>query len=804
MRNRAINIFGYICFFLIMLLLPALSLAAPTIFYTDILSGPNTGGENNNGIYLSIFGKGFGTSKGTSRVYINNIEVAVYKYWGPATAGGHAGIQQVTVQLGPSVTSGPIKIVVNNEESNTDKTFSVRPGDIYFVDNVVGNQNTGIIGDINRPFRYVHTTFKRSDFGPGDFLVMRGTGMDWNDSDWGRFLNLEDGEGKAGSSGNPLTIMGYPGENVNIRQKSDANVFRFGTGSGYITCANLKIIKWEDMVFGNKIAFGLSGVLANYRIVNMEISGSQPTFQGAIGEEVTDSQIVGNNIHDNGVTVNPYWNSHGLYLGGHGAEIAWNIISNQFGGRGIQLRSPSINSYNINIHDNIIHDTDCPGIIIGDGWSTGIKIFNNVFYNNDADCGEGGAIRFYGMSQAQGTEVYNNTFYRNNIAAINIENFGSAPIFKNNIFYESTNYVTGNANGAIYSNNLWYGAGPALSQDTNPINQDPLFANAISHDFHLQLSSPAIDKGIDLALVTKDFDGNPRPMDGDNNGIAKTDIGAYEYTGAYIPPPPDTTPPVITGITASNITSTSAIITWSTDEAADSRVEYGTTIPYVSSASNPTPVTSHSITLTGLSPNTTYNYRVISKDMALNTATSGNFTFITSIVSDTTPPGDVQDFTAFAGDQQITLSWTNPPDSDFVGVRIVYRTDRFPNDINDGILLDDFTGQPNAKVSTLHSGLQNAVTYYYIASSYDGNRNFQSTARASATPTTTPSNNTEPQHTTSGGGCGMISPKGGKPRGPGHPADIIALLSLMLLLVIRKISRFASSKFFSAIYKYHL
>jgi hypothetical protein len=40
--------------------------AAPHIFYTDLLSGPNTGGENNNGTILTISGKRFGASQGTS------------------------------------------------------------------------------------------------------------------------------------------------------------------------------------------------------------------------------------------------------------------------------------------------------------------------------------------------------------------------------------------------------------------------------------------------------------------------------------------------------------------------------------------------------------------------------------------------------------------------------------------------------------------------------------------------------------------------------------------------------------------
>ena len=36
--------------------------AAPRILYTDALAGPNVGGENDKGMYLSVFGVGFGAS----------------------------------------------------------------------------------------------------------------------------------------------------------------------------------------------------------------------------------------------------------------------------------------------------------------------------------------------------------------------------------------------------------------------------------------------------------------------------------------------------------------------------------------------------------------------------------------------------------------------------------------------------------------------------------------------------------------------------------------------------------------------
>ena len=76
----------------------------------------------------------------------------------------------------------------------------------------------------------------------------------------------------------------------------------------------------------------------------------------------------------------------------------------------------------------------------------------------------------------------------------------------------------------------------------------------------------------------------------------------------------------------------SAVITWSTDEASDSQVVYGTTSGSYPNASpvNASAVTSHGIDLGGLSPSTTYFYQVKSKDAAGNLATSAEFTFVTT------------------------------------------------------------------------------------------------------------------------------------------------------------------------------
>jgi parallel beta-helix repeat protein len=95
--------------------------------------------------------------------------------------------------------------------------------------------------------------------------------------------------------------------------------------------------------------------------------------------------------------------------------------------------------------------------------------------------------------------------------------------------------------------------------------------------------------------------------------------------------PPDTTPPIISNIIATEITRREATISWNTDEAATSLVEYGLTPSYGSSTDLDTNlVTDHSQRLTKLHPHTLYHYRARSKDRAGNEAISQDYTFTTA------------------------------------------------------------------------------------------------------------------------------------------------------------------------------
>ena len=144
-------------------------------------------------------------------------------------------------------------------------------------------------------------------------------------------------------------------------------------------------------------------------------------------------------------------------------------------------------------------------------------------------------------------------------------------------------------------------------------------------------------------------------------GGSATDAGV---TNPPPPPPPtDTTPPVLSAMAAAPGMQ-DANITWTTDEAADSQVEYGTTASYGSAtALAGALVTSHAVSVTGLTAATVYHYRVKSHDAAGNLATGNDLSFTTAAVPDTTAP-TLSAVAASAGVQTATVTWTTDEPAD--------------------------------------------------------------------------------------------------------------------------------------------
>jgi len=123
----------------------------------------------------------------------------------------------------------------------------------------------------------------------------------------------------------------------------------------------------------------------------------------------------------------------------------------------------------------------------------------------------------------------------------------------------------------------------------------------------------------------------------------------------------DVTGPAIGDVRSENVRTTTAGISWSTDEAATTQVEYGTTTSYGSTTPlDSSLVNQHAVPLTGLTENTLYHYRVRSVDPAGNETISGDHTFQTAVQVIIQPgPADGKDATIVRGQPTYNNgSWT--------------------------------------------------------------------------------------------------------------------------------------------------
>ena len=186
--------------------------------------------------------------------------------------------------------------------------------------------------------------------------------------------------------------------------------------------------------------------------------------------------------------------------------------------------------------------------------------------------------------------------------------------------------------------------------------------------------------------------------------------------------------PIISGISAQDITPSSANIVWNTNVPSTGRVDYGTSVAYGSTATETGLAgTAHHVTALGLISYMTYHFRISGTDMSGNGAQSVDGTFVT--VRDATPPSNASSFTATAGNSQVLLTWVNPANVDFAGVLLRRSTTAHPGSPTAGSNVYQGTGTSVADVRLL-----NGTTYYYTLFALDTSGNFASGATASATP----------------------------------------------------------------------
>lgn len=187
-------------------------------------------------------------------------------------------------------------------------------------------------------------------------------------------------------------------------------------------------------------------------------------------------------------------------------------------------------------YHGVLHDCRLSGNSASSGGGSFSGTLNRCILSGNM-AGDGGGSE-YGLlnnclligntSQSWGGGSYNSVLNNCTLFGNSAITSGGGSYFgtlNNCIVYSNTAGSNPNWQASDFS----YSCTTPLPSGNGNITNDPQFAETGSSDFHLQLTSPCIDAGTNLAAITDDLDGLPRPLDGTDDGNAITDMGCYEW-----------------------------------------------------------------------------------------------------------------------------------------------------------------------------------------------------------------------------------------------------------------------------------
>jgi hypothetical protein len=548
--------------------------STPQVFYSDLESGPNTGGQNNNGAFVTLWGKGFGASQGTSTVTVGSGAVVAYQLWSDG---------KIIVQLGTGATSGNIVVRVGSAASN-GVPFTVRAGNIFFVSTSGNDANAGTFA---APWKTIVKA--KNSIAAGDIAYMENGVAQTTEENFTAYLSMDNnGVSNSGTAAAPKALIAYPNATVTVGVAGGLHYGirtpNIGTNEDYWVISQLHII-------GGTQAMDIGGT--GWKIVGNEMQCPGADDQVGCFEMSEGNQVKfwGNEVHNAGINPTSSKFYHAVYFStdSNHIDVGWNHIHDNFTCRALQfhsspLCSPScgagdttgFDQYDLHVHDNLIHGDNCNGINFAtvDPSKGTVEAYNNVVYHvglmdplqlgASFSCIYVAGITNNGTPGTGTVQIFNNTL--SDCAANNSANasgsrgafgVGGGPAtllmnLRNNVADQNPGeiYIDGSLSQIKGDHNLWFGVGTGPTQTTSNLNVDPQFVNRSSGDLHLNATSPAKDAGVTV-VPSNPFVPNPGPSQvRDKDGTLRPqgtafDLGAYELlVGGTTTTPPNAPPSV--------------------------------------------------------------------------------------------------------------------------------------------------------------------------------------------------------------------------------------------------------------------
>lgn len=412
------------------------------IFFSDLDSGPATGNSDatfstGGGVYVTLYGNyltgGSVTLNGVNCLTVVSQPAAWLWY------------QRMVVQLGSSCTTGNFVVTVNGAASN-GLPFTVRSGHIYYVATNGSDSNTGTFQSSWATLQHAADTMVAGDTTYAENGVVQK--IQQGPSNGSLTLN------QAGTSGNPIALIAYPGATVTVGDPGTTYCTTGPCWEGIYNGSNIPqpsywtlgemVLRGQDRAMDfncNETVAG--GVCTQYRVIGNDISCPWSDAPGTEDACVPISQgdhmyFYGNNFHDIASSTPASVRgaeAMGLYFSTdtNFDYVGWNVFSDVMARGGIEIHStffPGVHGYNqhdVYIHDNQMYNGCCDGIIIESVSPENgpVLIYNNVIH----DWGHGPLTQNGGSYScmlldggndnpsnpaANGTvpvQVYNNTLY---------------------------------------------------------------------------------------------------------------------------------------------------------------------------------------------------------------------------------------------------------------------------------------------------------------------------------------------------------------------------------------------------------